>query len=142
VTLIYPCEFGTPLHIDLLTDLGPRVEAEAITFFSAAPIEWRIAPDDWRPGLLQNVHSSMRTFHGLQRCVTRNGSLETRGLLVSNCTLETRGIGAAIVHVHIRIGTYPEAGFCSSAREAEGKRIIMPTPASPVPTTQHIHAVA
>ncbi len=120
--LIYHCLFGVDLHLRLSEQFGPKVEAEAISFFGAAPIEWRIAPDDWCNGLRNGVHESMRAFHDLQRCVIRKGCLETRGIPVADCKLETRGIGEAIVHIHLRVGTYPEDGYSSSSASAEGKR--------------------
>jgi hypothetical protein len=121
--LIYHCQLGVDLDLRLLEQFGPKVEAEAISFFGAAPIEWRIAPDDWRNGLRDGVHESMRAFHDLQRCIIRNGRLETRGIPVADCRLETRGIGKAIVHIHLRVGTYPEDGRPSFSPTAEGKRV-------------------
>ncbi len=79
------CTFGVPLNLALGNRFGPRVEAEALEFLNGAPIEWRLPPTDWQPGL----HSGrMPAFHDLQKPVSGG----TRGTSDAQAYLETRGI--------------------------------------------------
>ena len=106
--LKYQCVFGEPLSLKLGSQFGPRVEADAIHYMNGAPIEWRITPDDWRPGIRKGAGKYMDTFHDLQRPV-KGG---TRGISIADATLETYGIGSATVLINLRPGTYPETGQC------------------------------
>jgi hypothetical protein len=96
--LTFQCEFGQPLALHLSERFGPRVEAQSLDFLNCAPIEWRITPDDWRLGVRSGVSQYLATFHDLQRPVLGG----TRGISVADATLETYGIGAAIVHIYLR----------------------------------------
>lgn len=99
----YKCTFGNLLPFDLSSRFGDRVELEAIEFINCAPIEWRIEPDPWRPGLREG--RGIEGFHDLQRGRPTGG---TMGLVVAGKALETRGIGDATVMVWLRDGTYSE----------------------------------
>ena len=102
------CTFGVPRNLALGNRFGPRVEAEALEFLSGAPIEWRLTPTDWQPGL----HSGrMPAFHDLQKPVSGG----TRGTSVAQAYLETRGIGEAKVFLWLREGTFPQNASCGEA---------------------------
>jgi len=106
VTLTFECEFGHPLALKLGERFGSRVEVDCIHFLNGAPIEWRITPDDWRPGIRSGVGKYIATIHDLQRPVIGG----TRGISVADTTLETYGIGTATVILNLRPGTFPETG--------------------------------
>lgn len=106
--LKFHCTFGFPLNLALGDRFGPRVEAEAIEFVNGAPIEFRLTPAEWQPGL----HSGrMPAFHNLQKPVSGG----TRGTSVVEAYLDTRGIGEATVLLWLREGTFPQINSCGEA---------------------------
>ena len=96
--------FGEPLDLHL-SAFGPSLELEAVEFVGGAPHGWRIAPLPWRSGLHAG-HPSMRGFHDLQ-FPTAGGTRSTKP-----ATIETVGIGDAILHVWLRDGTYADTASC------------------------------
>ena len=96
------CTFGVSLDLALGNRFGPRVEAEAFEFLNGAPIEWRLIPAGWRPGLHPG---RMPAFHNLQMPVSGG----TRGTSVVEAYLEARGIGEATVLLWLREGTFPQS---------------------------------
>ena len=106
--LSYDCEFGQPLVLNVLAHVRGNVEAECIEFLSALPSEWRLTTSagqpltDWQTGYREGQNDYLRGFHDLQRS-HRGG---TRGLPVTDAILETRGIGATIVLLWPREGTF------------------------------------
>jgi hypothetical protein len=91
------------MNLSLSARFGPKVEIEALEFIGGAPVEWRFAGCEWRPGL-KTGNDNLRGFHDLQNPVAGG----TRGHLCAQGWLETRGIGDALVIVWLRDGTYLE----------------------------------
>jgi hypothetical protein len=101
----FQCIFGVPLDLALGNRFGPRVEAEALEFLNGAPIEFRLTPAEWQPGL----HAGrMPALHNLQKPVIGG----TRGNSVVEAYLETRGIGDATILLWLREGTFPQSASC------------------------------
>ena len=104
----FQCTFGVPLDLALGNRFGPRVEAEALEFLGAVPIDWRLTSIDWRSGLHPG---RMPAFHDLQMPISGG----TKGTSVAEAYLDTRGIGEATVLIWLREGTFPQAASCGEA---------------------------
>jgi hypothetical protein len=111
VILTYQCEFGQPLPLGLAERFGQQIELEALEFISAMPIEWRLIGSDglpvtsWKPGMPERRSLA---FHDLQ--VPRHDG--TSGTPAAHVSMETRGIGSAVLLVWPRIGTFDQGPAC------------------------------